>query len=138
MKVSVHLSFNGQCAEAFAAYSRIFDGTVTFQMTYAESPQADAVPADWRDKVYHATMLIGDLRLMGVDQQTDYQTRQGFVMTVNPDTPDDARRIFDALGEGGTVQMEMQETFWSPAFGMVTDRFGIPWAVNCEVAAAQA
>ena len=132
MKISVHLSFSGNCAEAFAGYARTFNGAVVFQMKYGESPMADEVPADWQDKLYHATMTIGDLTLMGGDHQIDYQAPKGFMLTVNPPTPDDAHRLFDALVQAGTVQMAIQETFWSPAFGMVIDRFGIPWSINCE------
>jgi PhnB protein len=131
MKISVHLSFSGDCGEAFAEYARIFGGTIVFQMKYGESPVADQVPADWQDKLYHATMTVGDLTVMGGDHQIDYQAPKGFMLTVNPSTADEARRVFDALAEAGTVQMAIQETFWSPAFGMLIDPFGVPWSINC-------
>jgi PhnB protein len=135
MKISVHLSFNGDCAEAFAEYARLFNGTILFQMKYRDSPMASDAPDGWGDKLYHATMTIGSLTLMGGDHQKYYQPR-GFMVVVNPSTPEEAHRIFDALADGGEIQMSMQETFWSPAFGVVTDRFGVPWSINYEPVAA--
>ena len=135
MKISVHLSFNGDCAEAFATYANVFNGTIVFQMKYRESPMAAQVPADWQDKLYHATMTIGSLTLMAGDHHNKVpEEPQGFMLTVHPPTPEDAHRVFDALADGGTVKMPIQETHWSAAFGVVTDRFGIPWSINCEVA----
>jgi PhnB protein len=135
MKASVHLSFHGTCEEAFA-YARVLNGTVTYSLRYRDSPMAEGAPADWGDKLYHATMTIGGLTLMGGDHQAGHLTPQGFMLVVNPSSVADAHRIFDALAEDGAVQMAMQETFWSPAFGVVTDRFGIPWSINCEVETA--
>ena len=132
MKISVHLSFDGDCAEAFAEYARIFNGTVVFQMKYRESSMAGEVPADWQDKVYHATLTIADLTMMGGDMQPLAIAPQGCSLIVNPDGHDEAHRIFDALAKEGLVKMPMQETFWAAAFGMVVDRFGIEWSINCE------
>ena len=133
MKVSVHVAFNGQCADALANYARILDGTIVFQLKYGDSPMAGSVPADWQDKLCHATMTLGDLTLMGADVfGANYQAPQGIWLAVHPQTPDDARRIFAELAGGGQVQMPMQETFWSAAFGVVTDRYGVRWEINCE------
>lgn len=71
--------------------------------------------------------------LLGCDAPSDrYQTPQGFNVMAAVDDPDDAERIFKKLAEGGTISMPCQETFWAHRFGMCTDRFGIPWMVNCE------
>jgi PhnB protein len=134
MKVSVHLSFNGTCEEAFATYARVLNGTVVYSLRYRDSPMAADVSAAWGDKLYHATMTIDSLTLMGGDHEKDHQAPQGFMLVVNPATPEEAHRLFDALAEGGAVQTPIQETFWSPAFGVVTDRFGVPWSINCESA----
>lgn len=132
MKISVHLSFDGQCAEAFATYADIFDGTIAFQMKYRDSPMAGEVPAGWQDRIYHATLTIAGLTLMGGDMQPLSVAPQGCSLIVNPDGHDEAHRIFDALANDGLVKMPMQETSWAAAFGMVVDRFGIEWSINCE------
>ena len=133
MKISVHLSFNGTCEEAFALYARVLNGTVLYSLRYRDAPIEDPVPADWQDKLYHATLTIGDITVVGGDPlPADYRAPYGFSLVVNPDTADDARRIFEALAVGGVVQMPIQQTFWSSAFGVVTDRFGVAWMINCE------
>jgi PhnB protein len=132
MKISVHLSFDGQCGEAFATYADIFNGTIVFHMKYRESPMAGEVPADWQDKIYHATLTIAGLTLMGGDLQPLAIAPQGCSLIVNPDGHGEAHRIFDALEQGGVVKMPMQETFWAAAFGVVVDRFGVEWSINCE------
>ena len=138
MKASVHLSFAGTCEEAFATYARALGGTVTYSLRYRDSPMASSVPADWQDKLYHATMRIGDLTLMGGDHDIDYVAPKGFMLMLSPETPDDARRMFAELAKDGSVEMAIQETFWSSAFGTVVDRFGITWAINCETPPAEA
>ena len=132
MKISIHLSFNGQCAEAFADYARIFNGTIVFQMKYRDSPMAGEVPADWQDKLYHATLTIAGLTLMAGDMQPLAVAPQGCSLIVNPDGHDEAHLIFDALATDGLVKMPMQETFWAAAFGVVVDRYGVEWSINCE------
>jgi PhnB protein len=134
MKVSVHLSFNGTCDEAFATYTRILNGTLVYSMRYRDSPQASQVPPDWQEKVYHATIEVGGITILGGDHLLPKEQPQGFSLVVHPATPDDARRVFDALAEGGVVQMPLDETFWSAAFGVLVDRFGVPWTINCEAA----
>jgi len=97
---------------------------------------ADQVPPAWRDRIIHATLKVGDTLLMGSDAPAEhYQKPQGLYVSLSVATPADADRIFNALAEKGTVQMAVQTTFWSPRFGMLVDRFGIPWMVNCDQAA---
>jgi PhnB protein len=136
MKISVHVGFAGDCEAAFATYARVLGGTVTHSLRYRDSPMANHVSAEWGDKLYHATMTIGDLTLMGGDHETGYQIPEGFMLVLNPSTIEEAHRVFDALAEGGTVQMPIQETFWSPAFGVAVDRFGMKWSINCEAETA--
>ena len=94
---------------------------------------ADQTPREWRDKVMHARLIVGDEVLMGSDAPPDrYEPMKGITVTLGVDEPADAERIFSALAEGGTVQMPIQQTFWAARFGMLTDRFGTPWMVNCE------
>jgi PhnB protein len=134
MQVFTNLTFDGDCEEAFAVYARVLGGTVTFALRYRDSPMAAQVPDAWRDKIAHCTLTLADGgRLYGTDAIPDsYEPSGGFSLTTNPADVETARAIFDALAEGGQVTMRLQETFWAVAFGTVVDRFGIPWAINCE------
>ena len=136
MKLNAYLNFNGDCAAAFKFYERCLGGKIVFTQTHGESPMADQVPPAWRDRIMHATLKVGDTLLMGTDAPPEhYQKPQGLYVSLSVATPADADRIFNALAQQGTVQMPVQKTFWSPRFGMLVDRFGIPWMVNCEQAA---
>jgi len=133
MKLSPHLIFNGQCEAAFKFYEQCFGGKIECLMTYASRPGEFPVPADWGDKILHASVAVAGQSLLGADVLPEsYQKPQGFHVTVSsPAEVAEAERIFAALAENGTVQMPLQETFWAIRFGMVVDRFGIPWMVNC-------
>ena len=136
MRVSAHLMFRGNCEEAFSLYARVLRGTVTITR-YAGSPMADQAPPDWRDKVMHATLAVGDGEVAGADVLPEqFQQPQGFALMINPPDPERAAEIFRALADGGTEVMPIQQTFWSPAFGVVIDRFGIQWEINYEPAAS--
>ena len=133
MKLSPYLNFNGQCAEAFAVYAKCFGGTITFSQTFGESPMKDQVPADWYDKIMHTTLTVGDIALSGADAPPDrYAPPQGIQVSISIADPAEGERLFKALAEHGTIAMPFEKTFWSAGFGMVVDRFGIPWMVNCE------
>ena len=133
MELNPYLTFNGQCQAAFKFYERCFGGKIEMMMTHGESPMADQVPAGWRDKVMHARLVAGERVLMGSDAPPDrYQKPQGFSVSLSVGKPAEAERIFNALAENGSVQMPIQKTFWAERFGTVTDRFGIPWMINCE------
>jgi PhnB protein len=130
MALTAHLSYSGQCREAFNFYAQLFGGEL-MMLAYGDTPMAKEVPAEWSDKIVHATLSFDGCELAGTDVQSVYYRRpQGFSVLVDVEGVEKARRIFTALGEGGSVEMPMQETFWSPAFGVLTDRFGIPWEIN--------
>jgi PhnB protein len=132
MKITPYLSFNGDCATAFKFYEKTLGGKIGFMMTYAESPMAEQFPSESK-KIMHAALTIGDQVISGADScGGEYEKPQGLRITINVDTPAEADRIFKALAEDGTVQMECQETFWAQRFGMVDDHFGTPWMINCE------
>jgi PhnB protein len=96
---------------------------------------AEQVPPGWREKIFHATLTVGDTVLMGGDHVPEqYEQPKGFSVVLGIDDPVDAERIFHSLAENGTVQMPFQETFWAVGFGTLVDQFGIPWTVNCEQA----
>jgi len=126
------LMFNGNCEAAFRHYERCLGGTI-FMMTWGESPGASEVPEEWRSKIYHATLAVGDTAFSGADVPADrYTPPAGFSVTLQMDDPAAAERVFAGLAEGGTIKAQLQETFWAARFGAVVDRFGIEWAVNCE------
>jgi PhnB protein len=131
MKMSVHLNFNGNCKEAFALYQKVFGTAPPFEMTYGEAPQAAPVPADWKDKVMHTSILLGAGMLMGCDTPPERsKPLGGFQVCVESADQADANRIFNALADGGSIQMPLDKTFWSPLFGMCTDKFGVGWMVS--------
>jgi PhnB protein len=133
MRVNPYLTFNGNCAEAFAFYAACLETTAPTIMTQGNSPAAAQTPPGWEDKVLHARLAIGDTVLMGSDAPPDrFQAPQGFSVSLILDDPHQTERFFAALSEGGTVRMPVQETFWAIRFGMLVDKFGIPWMLNCE------
>lgn len=106
--------------------------------TYAAMPGESQVPADWRDKVMHVTLAVGDQLLMGCDPPPGrFEAPAGFSVAIQLNDVAAGERIFTALAESGKVSMPFQKTFWSPGFGMVDDRFGIGWMINCVQAAQQ-
>ena len=133
MQLTPYLSFNGQCEAAFTLYERCLGGKIECMMTYESRPDDYAVPAEWRKKILHATLRVGDQLLMGADPPPErYQKPQGFSLTLGLKDQAEAERVFEALAEKGTVEMALQETFWAVRFGVLVDRFGITWTVNCE------
>lgn len=135
MSIDTYLLFNGNCAEAFKFYEQALGGKINMMMTHGESPMADKVAAEWRDKVMHIHMNVGDRILMGSDAPPQhYQKPQGFSVSLATKDVHESERLFKALSQGGVVSMPLQKTFWSAAFAMFTDRFGIPWMVNCQQA----
>lgn len=132
MQISPYLVFKGQCEEAFNFYERSIGGRITAKVTYAETPMADQVPSEWRTKIIHASMTVGEMVLMGADPTPDYYLEpNGFSICITVDNAAEAERIFAALAENGTVHMPIQQTFWAERFGMLVDQFGVPWMVNC-------
>ncbi len=138
MQANVYLFFNGDCREAFETYARIFGGKIDAMMTHAGTPAESHTPPEWRDKIIHARMSIGSTSLMASDAPPGHQAEklQGFSINLALADLKDAERIFHALAEGGKVNMPWGETFWARGFGMLVDRFGIPWMINVEKAGA--
>ena len=131
MDLIPYLNFNGTCAAAFKFYEHVLGGDIEFMQTHADSPMKDHVPPDWQDKVIHVCLNVKGRRLMGSDAPADhFQPAQGLYVNIAADTAAEGKRIFDALAEGGKVTMPFAATFWSPGFGMLTDRFGTPWMIN--------
>ncbi|MDB4969546.1 MAG: hypothetical protein JWN44_5235 [Myxococcales bacterium] len=137
MQLSLHLTFAGQCEAAFEFYQRTLGGADLLLFRYADSPMAEKVPPAWREKIVHANLTVGDRVLMGADVLPDTHERpQGFFAFLTCRDAAEAERVFGALADGGTIQMAPQKTFWSPCFGVLVDRFSIPWEITCEADAA--
>jgi|SRR5215471_12292358 len=136
MQVNTYLNFNGQCEEAFRFYEKVFGGKIDAMIPHEGTPAAEHVPAAWLKKIMHAHLVAGNVVLMGSDVPPErYSQPKGFAVALHTKQVSEGERIFHALAEGGKVGMPMQETFWEVKFGMLVDRFGIPWMVNCEKAA---
>jgi PhnB protein len=127
-----YLFFNGNCAEAMRFYERTLGGKMERLMRYGESPDPQHCPAGSQDRVMHASLSIDGRLLMASDVPDGYPApgMQGFALSLNYPSADEARRVFDALAEGGKVTMPIAKTFWAEAYGMLTDRFGTPWMVG--------
>jgi PhnB protein len=135
MQLTPSVGFAGQCEAAFKLYEQCLGGKIITMLTYGNSPMADTVPPEWRDKIFHATLRFGDNMLMGGDPVPEqYEAPKGFGVVLGIDTIAEAERIFHALAENATVQMPLQETFWAVRFAVLVDQFGIPWTINCEQA----
>ena len=135
MRLNAYLFFNGQCQAAFKFYEQCLGGKIDAMLTHAGTPAEKQVPAEWRDKIIHARLTIGNSVLMGSDAPPDHQEgTQGFSVNIALGDPAEAERIFHALAANGTVRMPIQKTFWAERFGMLVDQFGIPWMVNCDQA----
>jgi PhnB protein len=135
MDVTPYLNFNGTCAAAFAFYEQVLGGRIEFLQTHGDSPMKEHVPSDWHDKVIHVCLNVDGKRLMGSDAPAEhFAPAQGMYINLIVETTAEGKRLFDALASGGKVTMPYAQTFWSPGFGMVVDRFGTPWMINSNAA----
>lgn len=130
MLVEAYLHFDGRCEEALEFYRRALGAEITALFRYSQSPEPGNVPAGAENKVMHANLRIGDSTLMASDDCSGTQARfEGFQLSLAVADAAEAERRFAALADGGQVRMPLAKTFFSPSFGMVTDRFGVPWMV---------
>ena len=136
MQINAYLHFNGNCEAAFKFYEKCLGGTIVGIFRHAGTPSEQQVPPEWRDKILHVSLKVGDGVLMASDVPPGYYVQpQGFSVSIGLSDPGEAERIFHALEENGTVKMPIQETFWATRFGMLVDQFGIPWMINCQIPA---
>lgn len=133
MQINPYLSFNGQCEAAFKFYEECLGAKLGPMFRYDGTPLAHQVPAEWQDKVMHASFTVGEQVLMGGDVAPDrYEEPKGISLSLQMNSTAKAERIFQLLAKDGTVVMPLEKTFWAARFGMLVDRFGIPWLINCE------
>jgi len=133
MKLNPYLNFPGTCEEAMSTYAKVLGGDIVAMLAYRDMPGENPIPDDMRKKIAHARLIIGDQVLMASDAGPDrYKPMQGISVTLNIPEPDEADRVFNALADRGTIEMPLSETFWAHKFGVLADRFGTRWMVNCE------
>ena len=138
MQASPYIFFNGNCETAFKFYEKHLGGKIEAMLTHEGTPAEAQTPPEWRKKILHAVLRVGDQLLMASDAPpNEYQKPQGFSLSLNVDKPAEAERLFRALSEKGTVRLPIDKTFWAERFGMLVDQFGIPWMVNCAPAVTQ-
>ena len=135
MQYSAYLFFDGNCAEAIRFYENTFGGKIELLMKHADGPattEAGTLPPGAADLVMHARLAFSGGILMASDWMPGqaHPGMHGFALSLSYPTVAEARKIFDALADGGKVSMPFEEAFWVEAFGMVTDRFGTPWMIN--------
>jgi PhnB protein len=136
MRLSPYLTFSGDCETAFDFYAKCLGGKIDAMIRHEGTPAAQQVPPEWRNKILHARLVVGEMVLMGSDvPPARYEPMKGFSVMLDVAEPTEAERVFQALAENGTVRMPIQTTFWAARFGMLVDQFGTPWMINCAQAA---
>ncbi|WP_322104932.1 VOC family protein [Paraburkholderia sp. J41] len=134
MQIQPYLFYNGNCEEAIDFYAAAIGAKALFKMRFKEAPP-DAgrpMPPELGDKIMHATIEVGDAQFMVSDGgcMSPIKKFEGFGVSLTASDHATAERFFNALSEGAQVTMPFQKTFWSPGFGMLTDKFGVPWMVS--------
>jgi PhnB protein len=136
MKVQAYLSFAGRCEEALEFYKKCVGAEVTGLIRWKDSPDADMTPPPgFDDKVMNAAFRIGETQLMADDGMgATHAEFKGISLVIEVPNDAEAKRVFSALSEEGSVSMPLMKMFWTSSFGMLTDKFGVPWMVNVEAA----
>jgi len=127
-----YLSFDGQCETAFKFYAKALNGELVTLMRYGDAPPEIPSTPETASRIIHALLKVGEHSLMGGDAPSQFASKpQGFCVSLQVDDPAEAERAFGALAEGGRINMPFGPTFFAQRFGMLIDKFGIPWMVNC-------
>jgi PhnB protein len=130
MQVQPYLFFDGRCEEALEFYKRALGAEVQMLMRFKDNPEPQANPTGAGEKIMHTSFRVGDSTVMASDGRCQGQPSfQGFALSLTASDDAEAERLFAALEDGGQVQMPLAKTFFSSRFGMVADRFGVPWMI---------
>jgi PhnB protein len=135
LKVETYLFFNGRCEEAIEYYKRTLGAEVDMMMRYKDMPPEAAAqgkfPAEAKNKIMHVSFRIGETKLMAADNccSDNKGGIEGFSLCIPAADEAQAKKVFNALAADGQVKMPLNKTFFSPAFGMLTDKFGIGWMI---------
>ena len=129
--VNPYIAFKGNCREAIELYKSALDAQVLFTQTMGESPMSDMGPAE---NIMHCTIKVGDSTIMMCDDpRPDAAAGGGNIsLAIGLTDPERAKRLFANLAKDGSIVMPLEKTYWAEAFGMVTDKFGIKWMINCD------
>jgi PhnB protein len=131
MRLDIYLNYPGHCEEAFRFYEQHLGGKITGVSRHGEPPGGSDLPAEWKGKILHASIEIGNTVLMGADIPSAEPMRSAY-LTLSVDSAEEAERLYALLSDGGQVFMKMEETFFASRFGMLRDRFGTSWMILCE------
>ena len=138
MDLSTYLYFDGDCEQAFKFYETALNGRIVMMLKYDAAPSDQPVSPGTEGRVMHARLAYGERFLMASDTPVGkFMKPQGFSVAVGVDTPAEAERVYTALAEGGTMHYPLAETFFAHRFGMLEDKFGVAWLINCEKATGQ-
>lgn len=130
MKVEPYLSFEGRCEEAINFYKTAIGAEVVMMMRFKEAPDQSMMTPGTGDKIMHATLRIGDSIVMASDGRCIGKANfEGISLSLTPDNDGDAKKLFNALTDGGHIHMPLTKTFFASSFGMVADKFGVQWMV---------
>jgi PhnB protein len=139
MAVMPYLFFGGRCEEALEFYGKVLGAKVEMMMRFSQSPvpvPVKPLQEGFGNKIMHASFVIRGTTIMASDGCDDKSVFSGFSLALHLPDEAEARRIFPLLSEGGSVAMPLAETFWSPCYGMLVDRFGINWMVMVPATSA--
>ena len=131
MTFNTYVNFAGTCAEAFRYYEKHLGAKIGMMTTHGEMPDPNHLNPDWKEKVLHARIAIGDTELMAADIPNAEPMRSAY-LTLRVGSDKEAERVYAALSDGGQLLMPMQETFFASRFGQVRDRFGMNWMILNE------
>ncbi len=132
--IEPYLFFRGRCEEAVEFYEKALGARRVMLMRFDDAPEQPPegmLAPGWEKKVMHAAITIGECMVMMSDGcSSDEGSFDGFRLSIAPESEEEAAKIFSALADGGSIEMPLGKTFWSPCYGMLTDRFGVGWMVN--------
>ncbi len=132
MKLEPYIFFHGTCEDALNFYTKCFNGKIEGLTRMSESPPEFQGDPSWANKIMHATFIAGDLKFMASDGRpgTPPHGEDEIALSVATEDPAEGERVFNALAQGGTVEMPLQKAFWGGRFGQLVDKFGIQWMVS--------
>lgn len=129
-RIEAYLFFDGRCEEAIEFYKKAIGAQTGMIMRFGESPEGRGPDGVSPDKVMHASFFVGNTMVMASDGYAKGQPKfEGFCLSINANDEPEAKRLFDALAQGGEITQPLTKTFFSPSFGMVKDKFGVHWMV---------